>query len=58
MTIIINMVMQALQRIFCDHSESYSFRRYNEFNFEEFNTCSRCGKTLRQLRGFDEDIRG
>jgi hypothetical protein len=52
------MLFQALYRVFCAHKESFSFRMYNEFNFKEYNKCSRCGKTLRYLRGFDEDIRG
>jgi hypothetical protein len=52
------MFLQALYRVFCAHKESFSFRTYDEFNFKEYNKCSRCGKTLRYLRGFEEDIRG
>ena len=52
------MVFEALYRVFCAHKESFSFRMYNEFNFKEYSKCSRCGKTLRYLRGFEEDIRG
>ena len=56
--LIIKMVFQVLRRVFCSHEESFSFRKYNDFNFKEYNKCSKCGKTLRYLKGFDEDVRG
>jgi hypothetical protein len=31
---------------------------YNDFDFNEYNKCSKCGKTLRYIKGFDEDMRG
>ena len=52
------MRFQVLYRVFCTHKDSFSFRMYSDFNFKEYNKCSRCGKTLRYLRGFEEDIRG
>ena len=54
----IKMLLQVLYRVFCAHKESFSFRMYNEFDFKEYNKCCRCGKTLRYLKGFEEDIRG
>ena len=52
------MVFQVLRQIFCNHKELFSFRMYNDFNFKEYNKCAKCGKTLRCLKGFDEDMRG
>ncbi|HET7285357.1 MAG TPA: hypothetical protein VFI70_11785 [Nitrososphaeraceae archaeon] len=53
------MVFQILRRVFCTHEESFSFRMYyDDFNFKEYNKCSKCGKTLRHLKGYDEDMRG
>jgi hypothetical protein len=46
------------KRIFCKHDNTFSFRRYNDFDFFEYNKCVNCEKTLRYLRGFDESIRG
>jgi hypothetical protein len=51
-------MLQALRQMFCDHKESFVYRKYEEFQFIEFCNCTRCGKTLRHLFGFDEDIRG
>jgi 4-hydroxybenzoate polyprenyltransferase len=31
---------------------------YNDFDFVEYNKCSKCGKILKHFRGFEEDIRG
>jgi hypothetical protein len=44
--------------VFCRHTESFSFRSYNDFTFIEYNKCSKCSKILRYLKGFDEDMRG
>ena len=52
------MVIRTFRRIFCKHKESYSFRKYNDFDFIEYNKCCRCGKVLRYMNGFEEDIRG
>ena len=53
------MVLQLFRRVFCNHKESFSFRiYYNSFDFGEYNKCSKCGKILRYLKGFDEDLRG
>jgi hypothetical protein len=51
-------MLQALRQMFCDHKESFVYRKYEEFQFIEFCNCSRCGKTLKHFFGFDEDIRG
>jgi hypothetical protein len=51
-------MLQALRQMFCDHKESFVYRKYEEFQFIEFCNCTRCGKTLRHFFGFDEDIRG
>ncbi|MGH9979215.1 MAG: hypothetical protein ACRD8Z_25785 [Nitrososphaeraceae archaeon] len=52
------MLHQLIRRLFCDHVESFSFRKYNDFDFREYDQCSKCGKILRYLKGFDEDLRG
>ena len=52
------MISQVFRRVFCNHEQSFSFRRYDDFNFNEYNKCCTCGKILRHLKGFDEDIRG
>jgi hypothetical protein len=52
------MVLETFRRIFCNHNESYSFRMYDDFDFSEYNKCCRCGKILRCMKGFEEDIRG
>jgi hypothetical protein len=51
-------MLQALRQMFCNHKESFVYRKYEEFQFVEFCNCTRCGKTLRHFFGFDEDIRG
>ena len=57
--LLIKMVFQVLRRVFCTHGESFSFRLYyNDVNFKEYNKCSKCGKILRYLKGYDEDMRG
>ena len=53
-----NPVLIVFKRIFCKHDNTFSFRRYNDFDFYEYNKCINCEKTLRYLRGFDESIRG
>jgi len=52
------MNIQVLRRVFCRHKDSFSFRKYSDFTFIEYNKCCKCGKTLRYLKGFDEDMRG
>ena len=56
--IMTNPLVNVFKRIFCKHDNTFSFRRYNDFNFFEFDKCINCEKTLRYLRGFDESIRG
>jgi hypothetical protein len=51
-------MIQALRQMFCNHKESFVYRKYEEFQFIEFCNCARCGKTLKHFFGFDEDIRG
>lgn len=53
-----NPFLIVFKRIFCNHDDTFSFRRYNDFDFFEYNKCANCEKTLRYLRGFDESIRG
>jgi len=52
------MPFDLLRKLFCTHKESFSFRKYNDFDFYEYNKCCSCGKVLRELKGFDEDARG
>lgn len=52
------LTIKELGNVFCRHKDSYSFRKYNDFDFSEYEKCSKCGKTLRYIRGFDEDMRG
>lgn len=47
-----------LKKIFCSHKNAYVYRKYNDFDYTEFKKCNDCGKTLNELRGFDEDLRG
>lgn len=47
-----------IRQLFCTHKESFAYRRYGDFDFTEYCSCRRCGKTLRHFSGFDEDIRG
>ncbi len=49
---------QALRQVFCNHKESFVYRKYEEFQLIEFCNCARCGKTLKHFFGFDEGIRG
>ena len=51
-------MLAPLKQIFCDHSESFAYRKYDDFYFTEFSNCRKCGKTLKHFRGFDEDLRG
>src|SRR5687768_6810600 len=51
-------MLQALRQMFCNHKESFVYRKYEEFQFIELCNCTRCGKMLRHFFGFDEDIRG
>ncbi|TLY10877.1 MAG: hypothetical protein E6K85_02690 [Thaumarchaeota archaeon] len=51
-------MLQVLHRMFCNHKESFAYRRYDELYFVEFSNCSKCGKTLKRFQGFDEDMRG
>lgn len=51
-------MLQALRQAVCSHKESFAYRKYGDFVFVEFSSCARCGKTLDQFSGFDEDMRG
>jgi hypothetical protein len=46
------------RQVFCNHEESFAYRKYDEVYFVEFSNCVKCGKTLKHFRGFDEDMRG
>ncbi len=48
----------AFRKFFCKHDEVFSFRKYNDYDFHEYCKCSKCEKTLKWVKGFDEDIRG
>jgi len=52
------LTIKILCNAFCRHKDSFSFRKYNDFDFNEYEKCSKCGKTLRYIKGFDEDMRG
>ena len=51
-------MIPVLRQIFCDHTDSFAYRRYDDFAFVEFSSCTKCGKTLKRFQGFDEDVRG
>ncbi len=51
-------VLFGLKQMFCDHQESFAYRRYDDFDFTEYCRCQKCGKILKSFSGFDEDIRG
>ncbi|MCI0565041.1 MAG: hypothetical protein MN733_41780 [Nitrososphaera sp.] len=51
-------MLLALRQLFCEHEESFAYRKYGDFAFEELCRCAKCGKTLRHFTGFDEDMRG
>ena len=53
-----NPLLIGFKRIFCNHENSFSFRKYNDFDFYEYDKCVKCEKILRYIRGFDESIRG
>jgi hypothetical protein len=51
-------MLQPLRQAFCKHEDSFAYRKYGDYDFVEICTCKKCGKTLRQFQGFDEDVRG
>lgn len=53
-----NPLLIAFKRIFCNHENTFSFRKYNDFDFYEYDKCVNCEKILRYIRGFDESVRG
>jgi hypothetical protein len=53
-----NPLVIAFKRIFCNHDSTFSYRKYNDFDFFEYDKCVNCEKVVRYLRGFDESIRG
>lgn len=53
-----NPLLIGFKRIFCNHENTFSFRKYNDFDFYEYDKCVNCEKILRYIRGFDESIRG
>ena len=57
-TVLLESIIQIFRRIFCSHDDTFSFRVYNDFDFSEYNKCTKCGKTLGYFKGFDEDLRG
>ena len=52
------MIVLGLRQIFCDHEESFAYRRYDDYDFIEYCRCAKCGKVLKSFKGFDEDMRG
>jgi hypothetical protein len=56
--VLLESIIQIFRRMFCSHDDSFSFRVYNDFDFCEYNKCTKCGKTLGYFKGFDEDLRG
>ncbi|AIC17230.1 hypothetical protein [Nitrososphaera viennensis] len=52
------MALLGLRQLFCDHEESFAYRKYDDFDFVEYCRCRRCGKVLKSFKGFDEDVRG
>jgi hypothetical protein len=51
-------MLQTLRQMLCTHQDSVAYRKYGEFAFVEYCDCAICGKTLRRIAGFDEDMRG
>ena len=47
-----------LKRFICSHENKFAFRKYNDFDFVEYQMCDDCKKILNTIKGFDEDIRG
>ena len=47
-----------LKNILCSHKDVYVYRKYNDFDFIEYQKCKDCNKVLNTLEGFDEDLRG
>ena len=52
------MMIINFKKMFCSHRDVFAYRKYNDFDFTEYQMCSNCGKILNMLKGFDEDIRG
>jgi len=51
-------MIKNIKRIFCTHDDKFSYRKYDDFEFREFNVCRSCGKIVNTICGYDEDIRG
>jgi len=51
-------MIKNIKRIFCTHDDKFSYRKYDDFEFIEFNVCRSCGKIVNTICGYDEDIRG
>ena len=47
-----------IKKILCSHKDIYVYRKYNDFDFVEYQKCKDCNKVLNTLEGFDEDLRG
>ena len=47
-----------IRQLFCDHGESFAYRKYDDYEFTEYCRCKSCGKVLKSFAGFDEDMRG
>lgn len=50
--------MGLVRQMFCEHADSFAYRKYDDYDFVEYSSCAKCGKVLKSFRGFDEDIRG
>ncbi len=51
-------MLSIVRRLLCNHMDRFSYRKYNDFDFIEYNKCSKCGKILDYIKGYDEDLRG
>ena len=51
-------MIKRIKKIFCTHDDRFSYRKYDDLEFVEFNVFRICGKIVNSIRGYDEDIRG
>lgn len=53
-----NTIVLGFRQLFCDHEESFAYRKYDDYEFIEYCRCKNCGKVLKSFAGYDEDLRG
>jgi hypothetical protein len=51
-------MIKNIKQFLCPHKNVFAYRKYNDFDFVEYQMCDDCGRILNVLKGFDEDIRG